>query len=57
MEVRMPTAVQVFEPDEPTSHLVFASPHSGRVYPADLMAHAQVDALTCGRPRMPLSIY
>ena len=42
----MPTAVQVFEPEEPTSHLVFASPHSGRVYPADLMAHAQVDALT-----------
>jgi N-formylglutamate amidohydrolase len=46
MEVHMPAAVQVFEPVETSSHLVFASPHSGRVYPADLLARAQVDALT-----------
>ncbi len=42
----MPAAVQVFEPVETTSHLVFASPHSGRVYPADFLALAQVNALT-----------
>ena len=42
----MPAAVQVFEPVETTSHFVFASPHSGRVYPADLLSRAQVNALT-----------
>lgn len=29
---------------EPTTPLVFASPHSGRVYPAELMAAARLDA-------------
>ncbi len=38
----MPRAVQIVEPREITSAVVFASPHSGRVYPADLMARAQV---------------
>lgn len=38
----MPIAVQIFEPVETTSHVVFASPHSGRVYPPDLIARAQV---------------
>ena len=42
----MPLAVQVIEPVETTSHLVFASPHSGRVYPHDLLTRAQVNALT-----------
>ncbi len=42
----MPVAVKVIEPVETTSHLVFASPHSGRVYPSDLMARAQVSPLT-----------
>ncbi|WP_333830827.1 N-formylglutamate amidohydrolase [Pararhodobacter sp.] len=39
----MPVAVQLFEPAQITSHVIFASPHSGRVYPADLIARAQVD--------------
>lgn len=38
----MPVAVQIFEPVHATSHVVFASPHSGRVYPPDLLARAQV---------------
>jgi len=38
----MPVAVQIFEPVQTTSHVVFASPHSGRVYPPDLIARAQV---------------
>lgn len=38
----MPVAVQIFEPVQTTSHVVFASPHSGRVYPADLIARAQL---------------
>jgi N-formylglutamate amidohydrolase len=42
----MPVAVQVFEPVEAASHVVFASPHSGRVYPEELLALAQVNALT-----------
>lgn len=42
----MPAAVQVFEPVEPASHVVFASPHSGRVYPEEFLARAQVSALT-----------
>ncbi|WP_209426280.1 N-formylglutamate amidohydrolase [Pararhodobacter sp. SW119] len=42
----MPLAVQVIEPVETTSHVVFASPHSGRLYPSDLLARAQVDART-----------
>ena len=39
----MPSPVEIIEPVEITSPLVFASPHSGRVYPADLMARAQVN--------------
>ena len=39
----MPRAVQIFEPERITSHVVFASPHSGRHYPADLLARAQVE--------------
>jgi len=39
----MPVAVQIFEPVQATSHVVFASPHSGRVYPPDLLVRAQVD--------------
>lgn len=39
----MPVAVQIFEPVATTSHVVFASPHSGRVYPPDLIARAQVE--------------
>jgi N-formylglutamate amidohydrolase len=46
MEVRMPLAVQVFEPVEAASYVVFASPHSGRVYPHELLARSQVNALT-----------
>ena len=38
----MPVAVEIAEPDEITSPVIFASPHSGRVYPADLLARAQV---------------
>lgn len=38
----MPRAVDVHEPAEITSPVIFASPHSGRVYPADLLARAQV---------------
>ncbi|MCA2014132.1 N-formylglutamate amidohydrolase [Cereibacter sphaeroides] len=39
----MPSPVEIAEPAEITSPVVFASPHSGRVYPADLMARAQVN--------------
>ncbi len=39
----MPRAIEIHEPAEITSPVVFASPHSGRVYPADMMARAQVD--------------
>jgi N-formylglutamate amidohydrolase len=39
-----PRAVLVTRPDRPTTHVVFASPHSGRVYPAEFLALAQVDS-------------
>jgi len=39
----MPRAVLINQPDTITTHVVFASPHSGRVYPSDLTAQAQVD--------------
>lgn len=39
----MPRAVTVTHPTLTTSAVVFASPHSGRVYPADLLARAQVE--------------
>ncbi|MFN4099088.1 MAG: N-formylglutamate amidohydrolase [Pararhodobacter sp.] len=39
----MPRAVDIHEPLTITSPVVFASPHSGRVYPADLLARAQVE--------------
>lgn len=41
----MPRAVQIFEPDQPTSGVVFGSPHSGRLYPPDLLSSAQLDPL------------
>ena len=41
----MPVAVQIQEPARATSAVVFASPHSGRVYPQDLTAQAQVPDL------------
>jgi N-formylglutamate amidohydrolase len=40
----MPRAVLISQPDRITTHVVFASPHSGRVYPPDLTASAQVDS-------------
>lgn len=39
----MPRAVVTHLPERITSHVVFASPHSGRVYPDDLIAQAQLD--------------
>lgn len=39
----MPRAVVTQLPDRITSHVVFASPHSGRVYPDDLIDQAQVE--------------
>jgi len=39
----MPRATEIHEPLTVTSPVVFASPHSGRVYPADLLARAQVE--------------
>ena len=41
----MPSAVQIVEPLRATAPVVFASPHSGRVYPADFLARAQVPEL------------
>ena len=38
----MPVAVEIVEPLRATSPVVFASPHSGRVYPADFLSLAQV---------------
>lgn len=39
----MPRAVQIIEPARITSHVVFASPHSGRIYPQDMLERAQVE--------------
>ena len=39
----MPCAVEIHEPEDATSALVFASPHSGRVYPPAFLARAQVE--------------
>ncbi|MEL6364881.1 MAG: N-formylglutamate amidohydrolase [Pseudomonadota bacterium] len=36
-------AIDVFEPVDPTPALVFASPHSGRNYPEDLIAATRLD--------------
>lgn len=36
-------AVEVLEPPAPTSPLIFASPHSGRDYPATLLKNARLD--------------
>lgn len=41
----MPRAVLTHLPIRVTTGVVFASPHSGRVYPPDLLARAQVDPL------------
>lgn len=40
----VPRPVLIARPAVTTSHVVFASPHSGRVYPADMIARARVDA-------------
>ncbi|WP_461469755.1 N-formylglutamate amidohydrolase [Pararhodobacter sp.] len=39
----MPRAIVISEPVRATSAVVFAAPHSGRVYPADFLARAVVD--------------
>ncbi|MFN3954140.1 MAG: N-formylglutamate amidohydrolase [Pararhodobacter sp.] len=39
----MPHAVQIIEPARITSHVVFASPHSGRIYPRNMLERAQVE--------------
>lgn len=41
----MPRPVLIHRPDPVTTGVVFASPHSGRIYPPDLLARAQVDPL------------
>ncbi|WP_417600823.1 N-formylglutamate amidohydrolase [Pararhodobacter oceanensis] len=41
----MPIAAQIAEPLRATSPVVFASPHSGRVYPAAFLAEAQLPEL------------
>lgn len=41
----MPSAYRIFEPAFANTSVVFASPHSGRVYPAAFLARAQVDPL------------
>lgn len=42
MPVQMPRAVTIEEPAEPRSAVVFASPHSGRIYPPDMLARVQL---------------
>lgn len=39
----MPRAVVIDRPERVTSPVIFASPHSGRVYPADMRARAGLD--------------
>lgn len=41
----MPSAVQIFEPENPVSGVVFGSPHSGRLYPPDLLSSTALDTL------------
>lgn len=41
----MPSAYRILEPAFANTSVVFASPHSGRVYPQTLMERAQVDPL------------
>ncbi|KPQ05501.1 MAG: N-formylglutamate deformylase [Rhodobacteraceae bacterium HLUCCA12] len=38
----VPIPVQIFEPVQTSSHVVFASPHSGRVYPPEFLIRADV---------------
>ena len=40
----MPRPVQIFEPNEPMSAVVFGSPHSGRNYPPDLLGASALDS-------------
>ena len=40
----MPRPVQIFEPIEPLSAVVFGSPHSGRLYPPDLLGASALDS-------------
>jgi N-formylglutamate deformylase len=41
--------IQLFQPGQQTVPLVFASPHSGRDYPAQFVADARLDALSLRR--------
>lgn len=41
----MPRAVQIIEPQQPLSGVVFGSPHSGRHYPVDFLSGSRLDAL------------
>jgi len=41
----MPRAVDIIEPQDATSPVVFASPHSGRVYPQAFLSAVEVDPL------------
>jgi hypothetical protein len=47
--VTRPAPVTVLSPAAQTVPLVFASPHSGRAYPADFVAAARLDALSLRR--------
>src|SRR5579883_3146136 len=44
-----PPPVRVLRPVAQTVPLVFASPHSGRIYPPDFLALARLDALSLRR--------
>ena len=43
-------------PDARTTSVIFASPHSGRDYPASFLQDAILMPMRSGRPRMPLLI-
>jgi N-formylglutamate amidohydrolase len=56
MDVPVPVAIQsqapplvVYRPVRQTAPIVFASPHSGRVYPPDFLAAARLDPLSLRR--------
>src|SRR5690606_12274296 len=44
-----PSAIDILSPLEQTAPLVFASPHSGRDYPAEFLAEAALDPHTLRR--------
>jgi N-formylglutamate amidohydrolase len=45
MQSCTPRPVLIDRPDRITTHVVFASPHSGRVYPPDMTSRARLDPL------------